>query len=272
MKVDNKFAGYFYNKFDLPIRLLYSKLHLNKLFFWKFYTSNFEKLDLKFEEINDLLNYNKYTLKNKVFLELGPGNSYINTYNFLMNGAKKVILVDKYSRHIKTKKQKKFFDEEQNFIKNKYKNKKIDFKKISFIPKDLTKIKLKDKVDFVYSISIFEHIKDVEGNIKKLGEIVKKGGIMYHSIDMRDHYNFNNPFLFLKYSKKIWNKYLTKEGVSYTNRIRYSEFKKLFEKYGLEIINEEVERYNLPKNISKEFDKNDKDLDIGIWRVLLRRK
>ncbi len=111
------------------------------------------------------------------------------------------------------------------------------------------------------------------GNIKKLEEIVKRGGLMYHSIDMRDHYNFNNPFLFLKYSRNVWERYLTKEGVSYTNRVRYSEFKNLFEKYGFKILNEEKEKFPLKKiKVSKDFDQEDEDLDVGLWRVLLTKR
>jgi len=281
MKVQNRAASYFFSEFDFPIRFLYSRFHLNKLFFWKLYTSNFERLDQKFEKINKILKKNGFNLKNKVCLELGPGNSYINAYNFLMNGAKKVILVDKFPRYIKTKKQKEYLKRELDYIKKKYNKKELSFVKgdslnkeyIQLITKDITNSGLKEKIDFVYSISVFEHIKDVEGNIKQLSKILKKGGLMCHSIDLRDHYNFNNPFLFYKYSKKTWEKYLTKEGVSYTNRIRYSEFKRLFKKYGFEIINEEIERFNIKKHsVSEEFNSNDKTLNVGKVGVLLRKK
>ena len=73
-------------------------------------------------------------------------------------------------------------------------------KYIEFIGRDLTSVTLKEKLDFACSISVFEHIRDAEGNIKKLSYLIRKGGFMYHKIDMRDHYNFNNPFLFYKYS------------------------------------------------------------------------
>jgi hypothetical protein len=84
MKINNKYLGIIFNKFDVPIRFLYSKLGLNRLFFWKFYSSDFKKLDNQFEEIKKLLIKNKFNFKDKICLELGPGNSYINGYNFFM--------------------------------------------------------------------------------------------------------------------------------------------------------------------------------------------
>jgi hypothetical protein len=281
MKIKNNLIGFFYNRFDFVIRFLYCKMpFISKLLFWKLYSSDFKKLDNNFKDMKNLIYSSNYSFKNKVCLEIGPGNSYINAYNLLMNGAKKVILVDKFPRYIKTKKQKQFFDKELNYIKKKYskkdllfiKNKKIDNKYIEFIPKDLIEANLKEKVDFVYSISVFEHIKEVEKNTRKLSEIIKNNGLMYHYIDMRDHYNFNNPFLFYKYSDKIWNKYLTKEGVSYTNRLRYDDYVHLFKKYEFELLKEEKERFNFErKKIDKKF-KSKENINIGILRLLLKKK
>ncbi len=270
MEIKSKPVSFVFNKFDYPIRFLYSKLGIHKIFFWKMYSSNFLSLDSSFESVKIFIEKESYTFKNKVCLELGPGNSYINAYNFLLNGAKKVILVDKYSRYIESKKQKDFLREEKNFIKKKYGIKSIGKQDIKFLEGDLKELDLGEKVDLVYSISVFEHIKDVEGIIKKLATIVKKGGVMYHRIDMRDHYNFSNPFLFLKYSKSTWERSLTKEGVSYTNRMRYPEFKDLFEKYGFKILAEEKKKLPIGKvKIHKEFDKKKKDFDVAIWSVLL---
>jgi len=279
MQVKNNLPGYFYNKFDFPIRFLYSQFHLNRIFFWRLYTSDFKKLDSKFEGIKKLINGLHQNFKGKVCLELGPGNSYLNAYNLLMNGAKKVILVDKFPRYIKTNKQEEFFNKELEYIKQKFekkdlffiKDKKIDKKYIQFIEGDFAKIDFKEKIDFVLTISVFEHIKNVEEVIAKLSNVMKKGGLMYHSIDLRDHYNFNNPFLFYKYSKKTWEKYLTKEGISYTNRIRYNEYLKLFRKYEFKIINQNIERFSINgKKINKEFQ-NGESLNVGVLRILVRR-
>jgi len=95
---------------------------------------------------------------------------------------------------------------------------------------------------------------------------------MYHKIDLRDHYDFNNPFLFYKYSDRVWNKYLTKEGHSYTNRWRYDDFIKEFRENNFEIILEEITRFHLghKMKINKKF-KRYKNLDVGVMEVLLRK-
>ncbi len=276
MKIKNSFINYFWNKLDLPIRFIYTQLGpvsnaLNKLLFWKLYSSDFRKLDEKFEKIFQQLKKKNISIKDKTILELGPGNSYINAYNFIAKGAKKVILVDKYPRYIKTKKQKTFIERELDFIKNKYGFKKRFFEdKIEIIAKELTEVEVTG-VDLIYSISVLEHIKDVMQNIKKCCGVLKKGGFMFHSIDMRDHYNFNRPFLFYKYSDKIWDNYLTKEGLSYTNRWRFEDFKKEFESNDLKIIENNIEKFPMnEKKISCKFQKR-KDLDIGMSNFILKK-
>jgi len=280
MAIDNKFIDLIYNKLDFPIRFLYCRLPLlSRLLFWKLYSSNFEKLDKNFKEMKKIIEKSGFSFERKVCLELGPGNSYINAYNLLMNGAKKVTLVDKFPRYIKTKKQKEFFNKELSYIKQKYnqqdlffvKNGKIDKNYIEFIKGDFAIINFKEKIDFALTISVFEHIKNIEQVIAKLTKVIKKGGLIYHSINLRDHYNFNNPFLFYKYSKKTWEKYLTKEGVSYTNRLRYRDFMKLFKKYGFKVLNEDTERFAVNiKKINRKFQNQD-NLDVGVLRIVLQK-
>ncbi len=284
MKINNKVANYLFNKFDAPIRFLYCRLGLisqifSKFLFWKLYSSNFIELDKKFEKIYEGILKHNINLKDKVILELGPGNSYINAYNFLLKGSKKVILVDKFPRQIKTKKQQKYFLDEINYIKNKYKIDNLFFlnesnniknEYISFISKDLVESDIKTNIDFIYSISVFEHIKNIAENIKKLAEILVPGGYMYHHIDLRDHYNFNSPFLFYKYPDHIWNKYLTKEGISYTNRWRYDDYIKAFSDNSLALIDNEVVNFSIEKyKINPMFF--GKNLECGIANVLLKK-
>ena len=249
MEINNRFAAFIWNNFDYGIRFAYCRLGwvsrvINRILFWKLYSSDFKALDEKFEKMKEVLDEQNMSIKGKTVLELGPGNSYINAYNFLMMGAKKVILVDKYPRLIKTDKQMEFFKEEIDYITQKYgqklpfiKNGKVDSKYIQFIDKDLTEAEVKD-VDFIFSNSVLEHIRNVEDNIKAMSLCLNKNGYMLHNIDLRDHYNFNKPFLFYKYSDNTWNKYLTKEGISYTNRWRYDDFMKRFQENGFKTIYE----------------------------------
>lgn len=252
MYIKNKsIFGFFYNNFDFIIRFLYCRFpFISKIMFWKIYTSDFEDLDKKFEEMKGTLIKNKFTIKGKIIIELGPGNSFINAYNFLMNGAEKVVLVDKFSRHMKSKKQKKFFQNEIDFIKRKYNRKvlpfikesELDSHKIQFIEGDVVNLNFKSKFDLITSISVFEHVKDVKRTIKKLSEILKTGGLMYHKIDLRDHYNFNKPLMFYKYSDWTWDNLMTREGVSYTNRLSDYEYNQIFKKNKMFFVESKVNK------------------------------
>lgn len=285
MKINNAVLSIFWNHLDFFIRFGYCRLWsisklMNKLLFWKLYSSDFEKLDKTFEGGLTILKRNNLSIKGKTILEIGPGNSYMIAYNFLMHGAKKVILVDKFQRIIKTKRQKEYFEKEIEYISKKYGQKPffvtngdIDGEYIEFINKDLTETNIKN-VGLIFTNSVLEHIKNVEENIAVMSKILNLGGYMYHNIDLRDHYNFNKPFLFYKYEDSTWNKYLTKEGISYTNRLRYDDFVRLFKDRSLKIIYERTERckLNQDKMSSRFKNKSKKDLEITNLSILLRRE
>lgn len=286
MKINNAIISFFWNHFDFIIRFGYCRLGLisklmNKLLFWKIYSSDFEKLDKIFEDSLTVLKRNNISIKNKTILEIGPGNSYTVAYNFLMHGAKKVILVDKFPRTIKTKRQKEYFEREIEYISKKYgqkpffvNNGDIDGEYIEFINKDLTLTETNIKnVDLIFTNSVLEHIKPIKENIRFMSKILNNKGYMLHNIDLRDHYNFNKPFLFYKYSDRLWNTFLTKEGISYTNRLRYDDFVRLFKNMGLKIIYEKKQEEKLAdtKLYSEFKDKNNGNLQITFLSVLLQK-
>lgn len=282
MKVSNKYISFFFNNFDFLIRFLYCRIpFLRRLLFWQLYSSNFKELNRQFKQIERVLKKYKINLQGKVVLEIGPGNSYINAYNFLVLGAKKVILVDKFPRLTNSKKQKLFLQQELAFFKQTHKlknlffikNGKINPRYINFIADDLNNLNLKN-IDFIYTNSVLEHVKNIKEIIKTMKRFLRKEGYMYHQIDMRDHYNFDNPFLFYKYPDIIWNKFLTKEGISYTNRWRYDDFIKIFEKYNFKKVWEKKKRKKfLPSvKLAKRFRKKRKEnLEIIELKILLKK-
>lgn len=285
MQINNKYLSYLFDTFDTPIRFLYSRAGIlsmifNKLMFWKLYTSNFSKLNERFLFIWKLLDEHQIDLRDKVILELGPGNSFINSFNFLMNGVEKVILVDKYPRFLQTKKQRDFTKQEIDFMRSRHLKQDLFFLDeingavnkdyIEFHGVDISELNI-PPVDFIYSVSVLEHIRDVENVIYSMKRLLKPGGIMYHHIDIRDHYNFSSPFLFYKYSRSTWENWLTKEGGSYTNRLRYRDFINLFKESGFSLVKLETKRYPLNgKYLDTEF-RGQEDLDIGLMDIILKK-
>lgn len=284
MKISNETLGRLFDFFDFPIRFMYSRFgflssFLNKLMFWRLYSSDFDVLDQKFEKMHDSLQRQGVSFEDKVVLELGPGNSYINAFNFLLNGAKKVILVDKYSRQVNGERQKEFIKNEIEYVVKKYNIEKpffiddeftikSDF--IEYIEGDILNLDL--EADFIVSISVMEHVQNPRAVVERLSQVLSIGGFMFHHIDMRDHYNFNSPFLFYKYGKFVWESILTKPGRSFTNRARYDEFTEWFLDFNLRVILEEKERIDIPDSLHiNSIFSNFKHLDVGRYDVLLKK-
>lgn len=257
MRVKNKGIGLIYNMFDMPIRWIYCRMSwMSKLFFWKMYSSDFERLDKEFHSMQEMIDYD---FNNKICLEVGPGNSYMIAYNMLVYGASNVWLVDKFPRISNTNKQKERFAEEIRYIWEGH-GINLNNDNITFAGDEIRKVK--GLVDFIVSIDVLEHVNrdEVEGMIHQMYDVIKKNGIMFHRIDMRDHYNFNKPFLFHKYKEDTWNK-LTRENVSYTNRLGYLEYMQMFINAGFELVDEKLE---IVKDGGKE--------GVGVANLFLRKK
>lgn len=57
----------------------------------------------------------------------------------------------------------------------------------------LENIRLPQKVDFLYSFDVLEHVEDLEGFFSYCGEVVKPGGMMLHKFDLSGHGLFEDP-------------------------------------------------------------------------------
>lgn len=290
MEVNNKsLFGKVYNNLDRVIRFTYCRVPilrdiLRKLMFKKLYSSDIRKLDDAYEEMAQLLEKTGFDPKGRTVLELGPGNSYTLAFNFLLSGAKKTVLVDKYPRRFDTNHQKEFLEKEIKFFKKKYnrslkgiitKAGKANKAKILSIKASAEKMRTvkTDSSDIIVSISVLEHIKDLEKAFREMHRVLKPGGLMIHKIDLRDHYNFNKPLMFLKYSKKTWENWMTKEGYSYTNRLRADDIIKMVKYEGFKVVKTRKDKlqkkvdYN---NVHKDY--TGKDLRTLNLDVVLKKK
>lgn len=81
------------------------------------------------------------------------------------------------------------------------------------------------RVDYVLSNSVLEHVGDVEATIPELAGVTAPGGHHFHFVDMRDHY-FRYPFEMLCYSEPVWRRLLNPG--SNLNRLRAWDYERIF--------------------------------------------
>lgn len=104
-------------------------------------------------------------------------------------------------------------------------------------------------VEFICSNNTFEHIypKPLKAILARMQRLLKPQGSMSHFIDMSDHFaHFDQSitvYNFLKFSKSRWQ--LLDNEIQPQNRLRFSEYKKMYEELGLVVSREVVRPYDL---------------------------
>lgn len=88
-----------------------------------------------------------------------------------------------------------------------------------------------------------EHTTNIEIILKKLHDVLKDDGVMYHGIDLREHHtnlktvsDKDTSIDFLKYSREEWEKLYPPGSEFYINRFRASDFQKYFKASGFRIV------------------------------------
>ncbi len=186
---------------------------------------------------SDLLNKHGFEIKNKTIMDIGCGNNCLHAFEFLSSGAKEVILCEILADNcltaeiIKSRiphRDKEYFD---RFSAN-----------LKIIDDSIENIKsLPDSsVDIIISTALLEHVCDLDKAFSEMRRILKKDGCMVHSIDLRDHFFFNYPLHFLRYSPWWWKNFYTKPE-TFTNRHRMPYYFQLIKKYGFEVIYKNAE-------------------------------
>jgi SAM-dependent methyltransferase len=282
----NAFTAFLVDRLDFMVRLLYCKLGLFKLInrlVPRVYSSNFETLNEYFELMAGHLGRAGFSINGKSVLELGPGNSYMNAYNFLSKGARNVTLVDKYPRYCDTAAQRSYIQDEIDFFKKKRSADRFEYldcrtcmpdqNYIRFIAGDLCEIDFSEKVDFIYSIAVLHHVRDLPRYVRKMSDMLNSGGMVFHAVDLKDKLHFSgSPFRFYRYSDFVWDRLMTEESVTYTNRLRYGEYVDLFAANGFEPVWESVIEYDLPPMKLAGRFAGRSDLHIGDAQFLFRKK
>jgi len=220
-----------------------------------------------------------YTLKNKTILEIGPGDNFLLAYLFLLNGAKKVYLVDRFKTNITKSFNLKLYEyyikkyvNLKNFIS--LSNKIYYFSNTPF--EKLNKIK-KESIDLIFSQAVLEHVFDLNSTIKKISLLLKKGGYTIHQVDLNDHLHLNDKSYldFLKYPHRFY-KYFG----DITNRKRFSQYINYFNVYHLKILDiiniKKVGPISKINKIKKKFYRDfrnlsDEELSIISFKIIAKK-
>jgi SAM-dependent methyltransferase len=92
-----------------------------------------------------------------------------------------------------------------------------------------------ESIDFCFSNAVMEHIPAAEfaAFASELRRVLKVGGVCVHRVDFQDHLGggLNN----LRFSKRVWEGRLFAKSGFYTNRIRLSAMRSMFEAAGFRV-------------------------------------
>ncbi len=98
-------------------------------------------------------------------------------------------------------------------------------------------------VDCITSTTTLEHIPpaDIQWILQECHRILRDGGLGSFLIDYLDHYSYFDPSIsnynYLQYSDTAWAFF--NPGLHYQNRLRHSDYMKLLEAAGFEIVDEQ---------------------------------
>lgn len=222
-----------------------------------------------FEDFFNKMEKAAISFKGKDILEIGSGSSFGWGYLFLVLGVNSYTSSDivrsanMSARAIETElsliklveqKYKKRILGKYIVFKNKHINSltnKLRFQVLDITAKDL---KVRRQYDIIISNAVFEHLpkKSVPKAINNMCQLLKNNGYMLHQIDLRDHYNFHQPFNFYAYSESQWKR-LTNLGYFYTNRVRPGDYISLFTKNDFKVTYKyyDIAKVNIEKTRKK---------------------
>ncbi len=192
--------------------------------------------------IKDFSAYSKMTIKDKIILELGPGEDLGIGLILLAMGAKKYVALDvnELAKNVPSK----FYDKLFERIKDEFPDCNIKYLKEQLdqslkgeesdltymVDKNFQISKIKQKFDIVFSQAAFEHFSNIEGVIQDISNVTKKGGSQIVAIDLSTHTRWirdRDPLNIYRYSDGFWD--LLKFS-GQPNRIRVEQYKNLLKK------------------------------------------
>jgi hypothetical protein len=218
---------------------------------------------------NSVLVEKGMSFQDKTVLVFGYGGRFDIGLLILREGAKHVILCDKYAPPDEAHNQRMFSGEDKYFS---LENNKLRPRKewMTLLEEDVRNLRI-EPVDIILSSSVYEHVDDVEGVTRALAEMTKPDSVHVHYIDLRDHF-FKYPFEMLRFSDGTWRNWLNPS--SNHNRYRLWNYRKAFEtcfeRVEIKILSSEEEAFRrIQPHIRPEFVSGNMEEDVaGTIRVI----
>ncbi|MDQ3857621.1 MAG: class I SAM-dependent methyltransferase [Actinomycetota bacterium] len=101
-----------------------------------------------------------------------------------------------------------------------------------------------DSVDLTSSTNTLEHVPETELGpiLAESARLLRPDGVMSFRIDMQDHASYTDPrvspYNFLRFSERTWR--LATSKLSYQNRLRLPDYRRIFDEVGLDVVTETV--------------------------------
>jgi SAM-dependent methyltransferase len=195
-------------------------------------------------------------------LEVGPGSNVAVAALFLREGAPRAASID----------IERFLQDNETL----YKTLGVDSlaAQVEYLaPAPIESVPFSDaSFDVILSHACFEHFADPALAIREIARLLRPGGVTTHQIDLRDHADFSNPLMFLRYPDWLWALVMSPR-LSPTNRWRASDFVAEFERAGLAVhelhITDRIEvTSEQRRRFSRRFQRSDL-ADLGVLGVFL---
>ena len=200
----------------------------------------FEKLNLA---PNDIEGY----LRGKAVLEYGPGDVPAIAILMIAHGAESVTCVDRFHLiNLKPKNvqimegllatlsldKRKRVDECFSDFGN-YSSGILPHKVLYVV--DVNGLSgLENKIDFVYSRAVLEHVNDLEATFQDMKRAMKTDGVAIHLVDLKSHgLHREYPLDFLVWPAWLWHIMYSCKGVP--NRWRVNEYRRILKEQGFNV-------------------------------------
>lgn len=216
-----------------------------------------------------------YSLTGKTIMDFGYGGNYTLACELLKKGAGHIILVD-YHLPPDGRRNRNLANVYPQYLEEIDGITQPKPEYISLFDGDIRRLaaeKTIAPVDFIFSLSVFEHLAEVDEITAALASLTKPEGLNLHFIDLRDHF-FRYPFEMLTFSPSCWRHWLN--PTTNLNRLRARDyrdaFQRVFQKTTIEVAGRDLPNFRLARaRIRPEFLSGDENEDsITSLRVLAR--